>query len=132
MRTATTLVAVLVAGALGACASAAPTPDRPLSLEGDYLPQSMNVTVENNNWNDVVIYAVSGGMRTRLGDVTSMTRRDFEIRPNMVTGGGSIRFVADPIGVRATHTTHDLVVEPGTNMRLTVENQITLSHLIKR
>lgn len=132
MRTTSTLVAALAVGVLSACASATPTGDRPLSLEGDYLPQSMNVTVENNNWHDVVIYALSGGMRTRLGDVTSMTRRDFEIRPNMVTGGGTIRFVADPIGIRATHTTQELVVEPGTNMRLTVENQITLSHLIRR
>lgn len=56
------------------------------------------VTVENQNWSDMVVYVTQGGMRMRLGMVTSMRSATFRLPAMFLGHSGDIRLVADPIG----------------------------------
>src|SRR4051812_17346683 len=56
------------------------------------------VWVQNHNWMDVVIYAVRGGTRSRLGQVTSMSEVTFTVKASFLGAGNDLRLLVDPIG----------------------------------
>src|SRR5690606_36702747 len=75
------LLAILLAvGVLGACSRNSEPRNGPEVGE----MRDARVDVSNFNWLDMAIYAVRGGMRVRLGTVTSMNRERFTIPPNLM------------------------------------------------
>ena len=56
------------------------------------------VQVENRGFADMVIYAVSGSQRVRLGLANGNSTRAFTIPRTLLRGAGPLRFLADPIG----------------------------------
>jgi hypothetical protein len=78
------------------------------------------VQVENRGFADMVIYAVSGAQRVRLGIATGNSTKSFTIPAALVRGAGPLRFLADPIGGRRTPITEDIVVQPGDIVSLTI------------
>jgi hypothetical protein len=89
------------------------------------------IRVENNNWLDMVVYAVSSGTRVRLGSVRTGGFVDFSL-PRGYGNGSSIQLIADPIGSSAAYSTDLLAVVPGNTIRLRVENNLALSSVIIR
>lgn len=81
------------------------------------------VEVENQGFSDMVIYAVDGAQRVRLGSVTGHSRRAFSIPRYLVGGGGTLRFLADPIGGNRTPVSEEMVVQPGDVVSLTIPPQ---------
>jgi hypothetical protein len=84
--------------------------------------------VQNDNWMDVVVYAVRGGSRFRLGQVSSVQSAVFEI-PAVALGASSGMFIlVDPIGAITNDrmfATDDLMIAPGhTIIDLRVDNII--------
>src|SRR4051812_21546531 len=77
----TLVTAVAASLTLGACAAggtatgAARLPDGPSPGRAAAAPadEPATVKVSNYNWMDVVVYAVQGGTRVRLGQVTTMS-----------------------------------------------------------
>jgi len=69
--------------------------------------------VENRGFADMVIYAVSGAQRTRLGIATGNSTKAFPIPNTLLRGAGSLRFLADPIGGSRTPITEEMAVQPG-------------------
>jgi hypothetical protein len=116
------LVAIATAGALGACAPA--TEQAQLGA-----PESQTtLVVENNNWSDMVIYLTRGASRARLGSVTSMGTAKFRISDAMSGGGyGEVRIIADPIGSERTYTSPVINIVPGSQVELTLQNNIQIS-----
>ncbi|MGH7554093.1 MAG: hypothetical protein ACREMQ_13820, partial [Longimicrobiales bacterium] len=67
------------------------------------------IRVENNNWLDMVVYAVSSGTRVRLGSVRTGGFADFSL-PHGYATGSSIQLIANPIGSNAAYSTDLLAV----------------------
>jgi hypothetical protein len=76
--------------------------------------------VENRGFADMVIYAVSGGQRVRLGIATGNSFKSFTIPAALARGAGTLRFLADPIGGSRTPISEDIVVQPGDVVSLTI------------
>ncbi|HET7275637.1 MAG TPA: hypothetical protein VFI91_10780 [Longimicrobiaceae bacterium] len=80
------------------------------------------VRVDNRNWLDMNVYVVQGSRQVRLGTVTGLSTRVFEIPANLVFGVASLRFVADPIGGDASPVSQAITVEPGGQVQLIIPN----------
>jgi len=83
---------------------------------------SAMVQVENQGFTDMVIYAISGGQRVRLGLATGNSTKTFTV-PRYLTGVGPIRFLADPIGGNRTPVSEEMSVQPGDRVTLTIPPQ---------
>lgn len=84
--------------------------------------------VQNDNWMDVVVYAVRGGSRFRLGQVSSVQSAVFEL-PSVALGtSNGLYILADPIGAvnaERMFATDDIMIAPGhTIIDLRVDNVI--------
>jgi hypothetical protein len=100
---------VAVAACAGKSGPAGTTPDNPAVLE-----------VENRGFADMVIYAISGSQRLRLGLATGNSTKSFTIPNSILRGAGTLRFLADPVGGTRTPVSDELSVEPGEVVTLTI------------
>lgn len=76
--------------------------------------------VENQGFSDMVIYAVTGAQRVRLGLATGNSTKSFTIPSYLLRGGGPLRFLADPIGGNRAPVSHEESVRPGDIVSLTI------------
>jgi hypothetical protein len=84
--------------------------------------ESAMVEVRNQGFSDMVVYAVNGGQRIRLGLATGNSTKTFTI-PRHLVRGGTIRFLADPIGGNRSPVSEEMVVQPGDVVTLTIPPQ---------
>lgn len=92
------------------------------------LPEDeITIEVENRNYLDVTIYAVSGGGRIRIGDVTGTGTKSFAVALRRVSPTGELRLQVDPVGSRRTWTSGSLQVFAGQTIELRVESEVTRS-----
>ena len=93
----------------------------PRTQDSDPEPSSTAmVQVENQGFTDMVIYAVSGGQRVRLGLATGNSTKSFTIPRYLLAGAGPIRFLADPIGGSRNPVSEEMSVQPGDVVTLTI------------
>jgi hypothetical protein len=78
------------------------------------------VTVENQAWLDMNVFALEGSSRHRLGTVTATSTRTFDIPAALVGTGRQLSFLADPIGSSTQATSYAMFVRPGDNVTLTI------------
>jgi hypothetical protein len=78
------------------------------------------VQVENRGFADMVIYAISGAQRVRLGIATGSSTKSFTIPRALIRGAAPLRFLADPIGGSRSPISEDIVVQPGDIVSLTI------------
>lgn len=76
--------------------------------------------VENRGFADMVIYAVTGAQRIRLGIATGNSTKAFPLSNALVRSSGSLRFLADPIGGTRSPISEEMVVQPGDIVTLTI------------
>ncbi len=87
----------------------------------DQQAQDVALHVANHNWSDIVVFAVRGSSRQRLGDVATGMQVDFIVPRNMVIGG-SLTVLLHPIGGPRDFSTGPILVAPGQEVDLRVEN----------
>jgi hypothetical protein len=104
-RTARRLVLALALGAL-ACSTGR-------ASRGDDEPVKTTIDVQNQGFNDMTVYALREGVRTRLGIAPGNTTTVLTIPPALLSGTTFLRFVADPIGGNRTPVTEEVDVSPG-------------------
>ena len=137
----TLAAAVATSLTLGACASTGTPSLGAMSLaDGPHAGSSQTargaaatattVKVSNYNWQDVVVYAVAGAQRVRLGQVTSMNTANFRLPTHMVTSPERVRLVVDPIGSTEGWQTEDLIVHGGDQVQFNVQNSLPLSSVL--
>ncbi len=80
----------------------------------------VQVRVENQGFSDMVIYAINGSQRVRLGMATGNSTKTFTIPQYLTSGAGPIRFLADPIGGDRTPVSEEMTVQPGDVVTLTI------------
>jgi hypothetical protein len=76
--------------------------------------------VENLGFADMVVYAVSGTQRVRLGLANGNTTKSFTIPATLIQGSSTLRFLADPIGGNRSPISEEMVVHPGDIVTLTI------------
>jgi hypothetical protein len=82
--------------------------------------EATTVRVRNQSFLDHNIYVLNGGARSRLGTVTGNSTRVLVIPPSFVQPGAPLRFLADPIGSRATPVSDQLMVSRGDEVQLII------------
>ena len=115
------VVGFAAAATLGACA--------PAAEQAEFGPAERQTTlvVENNNWQDMVIYVMNGAQRARLGSVNSMGTARFRVTDAMGGGFGQLRLVADPIGSTRSFALPIINVVPGSQVQVKLENNLSTS-----
>ena len=78
------------------------------------------VQVDNRGFADMLIYAVSGSQRVRLGLATGNSTKSFSIPAALIRGSSPLKFLADPIGGSRSPITEEIVVQPGDVVALTI------------
>ena len=132
-----TLVAAVAATTLTACASVgtAGTPpvmnfaEGPATVARTGSAPSATLHVENYNWMDVVVYAVQGNTRMRLGQVTSMSSAEFRLPSRLLSGSDNVRLMVDPIGSTEGYETDGILVRDGQRVSFSVQNALQFSSL---
>jgi hypothetical protein len=81
------------------------------------------VQVQNQGFSDMVVYAINGGQRIRLGLATGNSTHTFTIPRHLIRGAGGIRFLADPVGGSRTPVSEEMTVNPGDIVTLTIPPQ---------
>jgi hypothetical protein len=107
---------VLALAILAACGGR--TAESSASPDGQAMLQE-----ENQGFADMVVYAVSGGQRIRLGMATGNSTKSFVLPAYLVRTGGPLRFLADPIGGNRTPVSEEMIVQPGDIVTLTIPPQ---------
>jgi hypothetical protein len=103
------------------CVLAILTACAPRSEDASAEPASTAmVQVENQGFTDMVVYAINGGQRVRLGLATGNSTKTFTLPRYLTTGAGAIRFLADPIGGNRTPVSEEMTVRPGDLVTLTI------------
>src|SRR5687767_7148314 len=77
------------------------------------VPVPTSLRVENRNFLDHTIYVLRGSERIRLGVATGSSTTTFRIPANLVFGGTSLRFMADPIGARGQPVSDEIMAHAG-------------------
>ena len=85
------------------------------------------VTVRNDNWLDVVIYAIRGTARFRIGTVGGSSTQTFRLTSAAMSGDAPIQILADPIGASRGYLTDPVVLGPGQRLELQVGSTISIS-----
>jgi hypothetical protein len=104
--------ALLAVTACVACSRGRPsevTPELPAFVE-----------VRNQAFLDMNVYVLRGGARVRLGTVMGNSTAVFEIPRAYVNPGLPVRFMADPIGSNRTPYSHEIPINPGDRIVLTI------------
>jgi len=90
---------------------------------GDLTPAtSVQLAVTNQNFYDMVVYAVSAGLPTRVGTVTGNTTHHFVLHPSMATQ--DLRIVATPIGGNGRASSGNVLVSPGQTILFTIGSNL--------
>jgi hypothetical protein len=76
--------------------------------------------IENDNPMNVNIYATRNGTRIRLGTVSGVSTREFDLRQDMLSGAGELRLVIEPIGSPRSYPAMPITVRRGDVIELRV------------
>jgi hypothetical protein len=122
--TRTLVLLAVVAGLAMGCARHAVDDD--VDPEADrFAPTPLSV--ENNNWLDVVIFVYHDGELSRVGTVTAASSTNFFLPSWMIGESRNIRLLADPIGSDASARTETLHIQPGQFIEWRLESQLARS-----
>ena len=103
---------VIALFAVGATLGSASACWRNNAAAGDVSPSNtIGVHIENDNFLDMDVYAVSDGLATRLGTVSGNGSRTFVMDASLATL--DLRIVATPIGGNGRATTGSIIASPG-------------------
>ena len=104
------LIGIVAVAAVSCGGSRRPAPERERTV----------VVVDNRGYSDMTIYVVSGARRTRVGTAGGLRQTSLTIPPSSIGNGGSISFVADPIGGTRQSFSTEVYVRAGETITLTI------------
>lgn len=98
--------------AIVAFAASACSRSNKVEMEEEPRPEPIPVVVKNENFLDVNVAVLSGGVSRRLGQVSGNGSAEFRLNWN-VANGQSISLTATPIGQNARYTSPGFSISPG-------------------
>jgi len=81
--------------------------------EGDDREKRTTLSVENQGFYDMTVYAVVNGQRNRLGIAPGNHTTELTVPAYLLNGVAQLRFVCDPIGGGRTPVSEEINVNPG-------------------
>ncbi len=125
------LKTTIIAGAL--CVSAAACGGRAQrSVDGIPSPNAaITVSVQNNNWQDIDVYAVNGSQRVRLGSVTTSRNANF-VLPSSLAVATDLRIQVHPLASTRDYLSPRISVSPGDVVAVTVVNALPQTSVVVR
>lgn len=117
----------LLGAALLLCTGCHPQRYTPIPTPGPATRYS--VTVDSRYTRDVTLYAVNGGIRTRLGVVTAGERRTFLVPHYLLDSNGLLHLMGRAAEIRETLDLDPVKVHPGERVLLTLESGLDRSSL---
>jgi hypothetical protein len=88
--------------------------------KADSGPATTTIDVQNNDFNDMTVYVVVNGQRTRLGIAPGLKTTVLTIPRYLVSGTSTLRFVGDPIGGNRTPVSEEIDVSPGDQLVMVI------------
>ena len=95
------------------------TGGRPANIDTEQA--TTTIDVENNDFNDMRVYVVVNGQRTRLGIAPGLKTTVFTIPRYLISGASNLRFVGDPIGGHRTPVSEEINVTPGDQLVMVID-----------
>jgi hypothetical protein len=92
-------------------------------------PAPVPLRVDNRYRADVVIYAVRGAVRSRLGTVTTAATGSLTIPAAFVNDPGGLVLVADPVGGRTALQSERFIGRTGQRGEWSIESSVARSSL---
>lgn len=123
----TTFLSAFVA--LGLAAAPQPGPVSPQRAVADTPAHAQQITVQvqNNNFSDMDVYAVSQGMTWRLGTVSGLETSTFTMPQGMVVPDEEVRLVFAPIGGWNYWVSPPVLVSPGDKVKSQIGSMLDFS-----
>jgi hypothetical protein len=88
--------------------------------DSDAARTKTTISVENQDFPDMTVYAVQNGQRVRLGIAPGHATTVLEIPSYLIVAGAELQFVCDPIGGSRTPVSERIIVYPGDQLVLIV------------
>lgn len=89
----------------------------------------VTVMVDNQNWSDMKVYAVTNGLRYRLGTAYTFRPVEFELPTHLQADIRGLELVAVPIGGSGLHRSGNVLVSAGDVVEWTLQNRPGVSTL---
>jgi hypothetical protein len=83
-------------------------------------PVRTTIEVQNEDFNDMTVYVLVNGSRTRLGIATGNKSTVLTIPEYLLSGTTFLRFVANPIGGNRTPVSEEVDVSPGDQLVMVI------------
>lgn len=102
------------------------------STSADGAPQLRSpatLVVKNNNFSDMVVYAVRSGDPIRLGMVTATSSGTFPLEPGLISSG-SVHIFATPIGGNGRADSGSVLLSGGQTMTFTIQQNLAASSVL--
>ncbi|HEY0997743.1 MAG TPA: hypothetical protein VGD77_17270 [Gemmatimonadaceae bacterium] len=123
---------LVLASALTACASAGHSATSAGTVaRAPVKAAAVKVNVQNDNFYDVVVYAVVSGVKTRLGSVVGHSKQLLRV-PVSLLSLGSLQIFADPIGGERGTVLEPIAVSPGQQVSVTLMPSLNMSYVSVR
>ncbi len=90
----------------------------------DDVPREVALHVSNHNSSSVVLYAVNGSLRVRLGTVVTASEADLAVPRNLLVAG-TVGLQVHAIAAGRDYLTGPILVRTGQEIELRVENSLT-------
>ncbi len=91
------------------------------------IPEKVVLSVNNQYFLDMVIYAVSSGLPTRIGNVSGLGSAKFALNSSLYQAS-DFRIVAAPISGNGRASSGALLLRPGQTVNFTIGSSLRLSH----
>ena len=83
-------------------------------------PVRTTIDVQNEDFNDMTVYVLVNGSRTRLGIANGNKTTGLTIPEYLLSGTTFLRFVASPIGGNRTPVSEEVDVSPGDQLVMVI------------
>jgi len=107
---------LMLAAALAGCSHNPPPP----APQPGTPAANIVVSVQNQNLNDVDVFANINGVPQRLGTVTSQSTNSFEVKYDQIGPAGHFSVVVSPIGGAGAYRSGALTLQPGSQVSVAV------------
>jgi hypothetical protein len=97
----------------------------------DPSPEPISVFVKNENFLDMNVSLISGGVTRRLGQVSGNGSGEFKVNAS-VANGQSVGITAVPIGQSGRYTSPGLQVRPGQRIEVRLASSLRQSTTVVR
>jgi hypothetical protein len=92
----------------------------------------VSVVVQNNNVQDIDVFAFGDGGRRRLGTVVSHSTATYFLDSGFLGSAGMVQLVAEPVASRGSAIQARVPVQPGQEVRWMLESSLARSYVSVR